>query len=415
MRRIIPLIICACWIASFSGSAFAQILPDCDRATAEKVTYAGGVPTLTGCSAVDVEYLFDRLRQRYRVFVNPDPSATGFPPRIITRQEQEKLNLTFYFSTGAGYPPHHPTYSIRAPAQVQEGVPLTVTVHQDDSDHQPHNLSLKFDPPDLMAGEAPSFTFPPDTSDKILAIDTAKGTPGDGDKTLTVGLLSADEGTAVGDPGSVKVKILDTPPTVYTIVASERIVRGDPIEFRIDRSGPLIAAQLDFDVQQGKDRISPDGMPHPLVFRAGEASRTLTLRPDFYDKCGPPPTLDLNDGSGHPNSASAAFDGICPTGWLEWLEKNVPYWPWPAIPAGILLGFGLWRLARRIFNGRSEEPVPAPPPLLYPTWQFEEGIMPPPLDPPQIPDWPKFRGEVEIDWGGADVPDPLPLAETTDG
>jgi hypothetical protein len=424
MMRVAALIICACWIASYSGaasSAQSVTLPKCDYKAVDAQLAAGAIPDMKGC---DYPVIAKILEARHRRGVTEyDPAVTGIRRDVITAQNNNDGIAFLSLSTGAGYPPpppHHPTFSIKAPDHVREGEPISITIHQEDSDGQAHRVGLTYDHPELLADPQSSVDFSAGKTDRGLPVYTASGKAGDGDKTIKIGLQAPDEGTIVGDPGSATVKIVDTQPTTYRIVPPGNIVRGDPVTFRIDKSGPLTPSRLDFDVRQEKGRISPDGMPHPLVFGAGEPSQTLTLTPDFYDKCGPPPTLDLDDGSGQPNSATATFKGTCPLTLLQRLNRAAPWWPLAAIPVAASLGYGLWRLARRIFNGKNgnnggNDDEVTPTPDLYPTWKLEDGAMSPLPDPPGIPGWPKFTSEVRIDWGGAQVPDPLPIAEPNDG
>ena len=425
MMRVVAPIICACWIASYSGSAFAQALPPCDRSSADKVTDAGGVPTLVGCPAVDVESILTKLHQRYRVFVEPDPTATGIAPRIITRQEQQKLNLSFYFSTGAGYPPpvvHHPTFTIKAQDRVQEGEPITVAIHQQDGDGQPHHINLNYDHPELMADKAPSFDFDPKKTDEILSVNTVKGRPGDGDHPLTISLESTDEGTSIGVPGSQTVNVVDTEPTTYSIEAPHGVGRGSSMEFTITRHGPVDAAQVESQFDQPNGQIEQSW--HPVNFDQNGIA-LLRLAGESYLVCADPPLVRIRVGNQLIEEAASYSNYVpqeCrPKGILQWLHDNVPYWPWPAIPVGALLAFGLWRLARRIFNGgnsgngtNGDAEMP-PPPHLYPTSDIEYAAMPQVPDPPEIPGWPKFSRQIRIEWDEPQPPDPLPIAEPDNG
>src|SRR5262249_10547763 len=166
--------------------------------------------------------------------------------------------------------------------------------------------------------------------------------------------------------------------------------------------------------------IYPDGMLHPLVFNPGERSKTLTLAPSFYDDCGQPVTFELQDGSGHLNSATAEFNRPCRRTLLERLNREFPWWPLPAIPVGAVLGYGLWRLVRRVFNGKSgttaghQDAAPKASDFRA-SWEFGDEVPGPLPDPPEIPGWPRFRCEFHIEWGGAEPPDPLPIVEPNDG
>src|SRR5262249_41007631 len=160
---------------------------------------------------------------------------------------------------------------------------------EQDSDGQAHHIQLTYDRRELMADPPPEFDLGADEATKTFAVATAQGRPGDGDQPIQIG-LKTDEGATVGDPATVQ--IIDTPAAPYTIVPPQNVSRGYPIQFQVDKSDGKERTQHDFDVRQGKDRIYPDGMLHPLVFNPGERSKTLTLAPSFYDDCGQPVTFE---------------------------------------------------------------------------------------------------------------------------
>ena len=59
--------------------------------------------------------------------------------------------------------------------------------------------------------------------------------------------------------------------------------------------------------------------------------------------------------------------------------------------------------------------IPPTPPALYPSWELE---MAQPLDDisvPTIPDWPSFAARTSVEWGGASLPEPLPIVEKNHG
>lgn len=428
MPRIAPILILALagWIASDTGIASAQVnLPKCDPKDNDKILQAGGFPDWAGCRYVEAA----RILGNYDYQPKPqiDKSVTGIPRGVVIRQSRDGGLVILFVSTGEGYPPpappppqptptppetppepHRPKFSIRAPAKVQEGEPLTFTVHREGSDERTHRITLSPKPPDLLKGSLAPFDFSPGKTDEVITVETAPGQPGDGDHTLAIG-LATDESADVGDPQPATVQVIDTPPTTYEIVPPQNVARGDTLVFEVRRTGSLSASRLEYDLLQGGTKIEPDGLPHPLTFGAGEDRKSLELRPDFYSPCDLPPTLILHDESGHSIEATAFFSNSCPPPrqrtWLEKLNDDVPWWP---IPAGILV------LGAITYGVRKLWPRPVPP-TLYPTWDVEAEPMPTAPDPPRIPDWPKFSTHVEIEWGGAIIPQPLPIAETKNG
>lgn len=420
MPRVAPILILALagWIASDTGSASAQSvqLPKCDLDVVRGALANRQLQSIVGCRVEDVRGILQHYD--FAIREHPDSSVTGIEARTILSVKPGPSVVDVTVSTGNGYPPAPPTpptrpkFSIHAPPKVQEGEPLIFTVHREDSDERAHRITLSPNPRELLKGSPTSFDFSPDRTDEVITVETAPGQPGDGDHTLEIG-LATDENADVGDPQPATIQVIDTPATTYEIVAPENVERGQTLTFRVARRGPAAPSELDYEIQQGPGIISPDGLPHPLRFAAEDTSKPLELKPDFYSFCGPPPTLSLHDGSGQDTSATASFSGPCgqppprPT-LLEWLQENAPWWP---IPAG-LLGLGAIAYAgRKIWRRIWPETVP----VLYPTWGIEAGPSPPALDAPHIPGWPKFSTSVTVEWGGAIVPQPLPIAETKDG
>ncbi len=302
-------------------------------------------------------------------------------------------------------PPH---FSIAAPPQVREGDRLTVTVHSDRKECRAHKVGLVVDRAELLAAQPPTIEFLPQSTEQSVTIATAKGQPGDGDQSLTISLRTGHD-AAVGEPGSVTVRIIDTPkpdetPT-YAISAPQNTPRGQVLTFEVRRSGSTGPARLEYAFRQGKDLISPDGLDHPLVFGTGETSKTLDLPGERYAKCGLAPTLVLRGPSGVETQASATFSTDRCT-LLESLNEKAPWWPIPALVAAAVLGFGLWQLGKKIFSG---------PPTFYPKWELKTEPAAGEFNPPRLPDWPRFATHVDLEWGGASMPEPLPIAEKTDG
>ncbi len=413
MPRIAPILILglAGWIASDTGSASAQSvqLPKCDLDVVRGALANRQVQAIVGCRVEDVRAILQRYD--FAIREHPDSSVSGIEARTILSVKPGPSVVDVTVSTGAGYPPpevHRPRFSIQAPAKVQEGQPLTFTVHRENSDERAHQITLSPKPPELLKGALAPFDFSPGKTDEIITVETAPGQPGDGDRTLEIS-LTTDESADVGDPQPATVQIIDTPAATYEIVPPQNVARGDPLVFEVRRTGPLLASRLEYELLQGGTKIEPDGLPHPLTFGAGEDRKSLELRPDFYSRCDLPPTLILHDESGHSIEATAFFSDSCPPPhhrtWLEKLNEDAPWWP---IPAGILV------LGVITYGVRKLWPRPLPP-TLYPTWDVEADPVPPALDPPRILDWPKFSTSVTVEWGGAIVPQPLPIAETKDG
>jgi hypothetical protein len=94
-----------------------------------------------------------------------------------------------------------------------------------------------------------------------------------------------------------------------------------------------------------------------------------------------------------------------PPTWFERLQAAIPWWPIPAV----LLGLGA------IAYGIRKTWTPASAPALYPTWDIESGMTAIDGELPAIPGWPSFSARTAIEWGGASLPEPLPLAEEENG
>ncbi|WP_028969165.1 PASTA domain-containing protein [Sphingomonas sp. URHD0057] len=339
------------------------------------------------------------------------PAPPPPPPPAVNHDPTPPADSDCYQYQMAMFRP--PRFTISAPAEVHEGDSLTLTIHRDAKECRPHKIGLSYDHAELLAEQPTSIEFPASAqqnAEQTVAIATAKGPAGDGDQSVTISLKTGKD-AAVGDPGSVTVRILDAPPattpvstatttaTTYVIVVPVRAERGQSLTFRVDKTGPTSVSELDYDVRQGNEVISPDGLPHPLRFAAGEISKSLTLTADFYSVCSPPPTLTLHDGSGRDISATASFSVPSP-------DTCGPEVPWLAIAAGLL---GLGAIAFAIHT------IFPPVPKLYPSWDIEAGAPIPPASLPRIPGWPRFSTQVDLEWGGASVPEPLPIAETNDG
>jgi len=366
----------------------------------------------------------------YGLDVKPDESVSGIERGIVTRIRLNDNRLaTLLVATGAGYPPkpepaaptpvppvpqpnappeevHRPKFSIRAPAKVQEGEPLSFAVHREDSDGRPHRIALSGKPPELLQDALAAFDFSTDRTDEIITVNTARGHPGDGDHKLEIS-LATDENADLGDPAIVL--IVDTPAATYEVVPAQDAERGQPLSFEVAKTGPASASELDYEIQQGQTRIWPDGLPHPLRFAAGETSKRLDLPSDFYSLCGPPPTLILHSGSGQV-AASATFSAPPPEycaphrpTLFERLQNEAPWWP---IPIAVLaLGAVAYGLKKIIWPS---------PPALYSTWAIETPV-PATLHARGLPGWPRFSTRADVEWGGAIVPEPLPTAENKDG
>lgn len=406
MPRIAPLLICACWIASDPGSAAAQSvqLPKCDLDVVRSSLANRQVQPIVGCRVEDVKDILRRYD--FAIREHPDPTVIGVEAGTILSVKPGPSVLDLSVSTGAGFPPEvvRPKFSILAPQKVQEGEPLTFTIRRSDSDGRAHPITLSAKPFELLKGALAPIDFSSDRTDYPVTIETAQGQPGDGDKTLEIA-LSTDESADVGE--AARITIVDTAPTTYAVSALQNAMRGEPVVFEVTRTGALTPALVEFDFMQGGTRIRPDGVPHPLRFAAGEASKKLRLSADAYVRCGPPPRLILYDGPDQVEE-SASFSDSCagpsPKTLLERLQEDFPWWPIPAA----LLALGLTTYVLRKF-------IWPPAPALYPSWGIEPGLQPVGPGPPRLPGWPRFSTRVAIEWGGASVPEPLPIVETNDG
>ena len=313
MPRIAPILILAFagWIASGTGGASAQSvqLPKCDLDVVRGALANRQVQAIVGCRVEDVRGILQRYD--FAIQEHQDPSVTGIEARTILSVKPGPSVVDVTVSTGAGYPPPvvpRPKFSIQAPAKVQEGELLIFTVHRQDSDSRPHQITLSAKPPELLKGALEPLFFSPDKTDEVVTVETAPGQPGDGDHPLEIS-LATDENADAGDPQPVT--IIDTPPTTYEIVPPQNAARGDTLVFQVVRTGPLLASRLEYDLLQAGTKIEPDGLPHPLTFGAGEDRKSLELRPDFYSRCDLPPTLAiLHDTSGHSTEATAFFSEL---------------------------------------------------------------------------------------------------------
>jgi hypothetical protein len=408
MPRFVAFLIFACWIASVSGIAAAQPVapPPCKRGEAEAVVAAGGVPTFVNCSLEEIDDLVNPIRQRFRVFFEPDNETSGVKQGIISRQVQQDGQVTYFVATGAGYPPEEvqrPRFSISAPASVKEGDQLTLTIRREGSDGRPHRVRVTYDHPELVDAKEASIDFSTDRTEEIIPVDTATGQPGDGDRSIMI-TLETGEDAVVAEPGSATVTILDTPPTNYLIERPQNVNRGDPMEFVVRRTGPPSESAVEYQLSQ------PSGIGDtqwlPLTFDE-QGMATVPLSSEAYLPCGNPPLLKVRASQNGIIQAAASFSSLWPPACeVEPPENGIPDW-WP-IPAGILGTVAVAYLISKIW------PPPVPP-ALYPTWEVEAAPAAGPFNAPRIPGWPRFSAQVDLEWGGASVPEPLPIAETNDG
>jgi hypothetical protein len=397
MLRVAAFLLLTCWIASDSSPSVAQPgTPDkCSYLPIAIAIQQGRTPDVSGC---DYNQVASNLIEARRPPNRAEATDANVPAGLVSRVSIENESSTIFVSTG---PAPKPRFTVATPATVQEGDELTVTVRRDGNDEQIHQIRFITDSTELLTSVIPTMTFLPTAEEQAVTVKTAWGEPGDGEHDLRI-QLSTDEGAEVGE--SVTVTITDAPAATYLVEAPVRVRRGGPIEFMIARTGPLRPEILEFDVVQDGAEFAPDLVPHPLTFEEGMAQLSLTLPGGSYDRCKTPPALTLRLET--PVSGSASFldepaadcGGEPPT--------FPPTWWWMIPVAIAAIGAVTWIIKKLI---------PPTPPALYPSWKLE---MAQPLDDisvPTIPDWPSFAARTGVEWGGASLPEPLPIAEKDDG
>ena len=129
----------------------------------------------------------------------------------------------------------------------------------------------------------------------------------------------------------------------------------------------------------------------------------------------PAPEASIIVNPADPALASNAVTGGAPAdaaiarppepGLLDRLNQAAPWWP---IAAAILGLAAATYVVRKIWS-------PTPPPVLYPTWSIEADQPSIETSVPTIPGWPSFSSQTELEWGGASIPEPLPMAEEENG
>jgi hypothetical protein len=398
MLRTAAFLLLACWVASDSGFASAQPgTPDkCGYIAIVTAIRGGQTPDVSGCDFIPV---YRNLQEAGLRPTRDEVADAAVERGQVSRIAVQDNSAIIYVSTGA---PPKPSFTISAPQKVQEGDKLTLTVRRDGNDNQAHRLEFITDRTELLTEVIPPLVFEPAADEQSFTVATAWGQPGDGVHELRIA-IAADESGEGGEP--ISVTITDAPPNAYAIEPLATVRRGDAIEFRISRSGPLRPDSLEFDFVQDGAVIQPAGMQHPLNFDEGNDTISLTLPVGSYSPCRMPPTLTLRLET--PVSGSASFVDQPPSYCAEPPPPTFPP-PWWPIPVAIITLIGIVYTVSKYWP-------PITPPVLYPTWDIEVGVPAAAADLPQIPGWPRFSIRTTLEWGGASLPDPLPLAEKKDG
>lgn len=91
---------------------------------------------------------------------------------------------------------------------MREGEELKFAIDRRGNDGQPHRIALSFDPAGLLVAPQRSVEFDPSQDEVSVTIETAKDSPGDGDRDLRI-VLGTDQASTIGNPRFVDVTVLD--------------------------------------------------------------------------------------------------------------------------------------------------------------------------------------------------------------
>ena len=400
-------------------------VPACDLDAKRSELTQGRLPDFTGCTVAEAAPLL--LRADYRTVPKVDDAATGLPQYTITSQSHDGQEVYLSYATGKGYPPPvaEPVhFSITAPHSVAEGSSFTLTILRDRFDRQAHELTLDYRPAGLLDNPKTSISFDGRSNTATIQLNTAAGTPGDGDKTLLITLTDTSDGAAPGEPPRAKVKITDQRPAQsYTVATSGDVRRDAPITFVVTRTDVADPANPTYDLTQDNKPL-PAGKP--LAFDDGVRIWRVAVSTDAFDPCGGPVTFLLRAGGSNP-PFPAPFTGDLPatcstptptptatgaSGTGSW-----PDLPWAVggIIVIILIGIGLYKwpwIPPKPDNG--SESLRTPPTITAHAKFDLPDITAPTLDPTALR-WPGASAQVRIEPGDTHLPDPLPVEDHDHG
>ena len=373
-------------------------VPACDLDAKRSELAQGRLPDFTGCTVADAAPLL--VSADYRPVPKVDDAATGLPQYTITSQSHDGQEVYLSYATGKGYPPpvSEPVhFSITAPRSVAEGRSFTLTIRRDRFDRQAHELKLDYRPAGLLDNPRTSFTFVGKSNTAKIQLNTAAGTPGDGDKTLLITLIDTSDGAAPGEPPRAKVMITDQRPAQsYTVATSGDVRRDAPITFVVTRTDVADPANPTYDLKKD-DKLLRDGME--VVFADGQPTWQMQVGPGEYGHCTKSVEFVLHSPGGD-KSMGADFEDLpadcTPPPPIPWLEIA------GGIAAILAIGYGLHKWPW--FKPKITARLQISRPLVTPFVLGERALR-----------WPGASAQVRIEPGDTHLPDPLPVEDDDHG
>lgn len=412
LSSLVRLLVAALVLASAVAFAQSIDLPACNmQLKTRQFERTRTPPDFRGCPVDEARLVLKRFD--YQTNEPPDEAVTGIASGIITAQSVEGHTATLVVATGAGYPPPAPEpvrFSLSASREVAEGSTFTLTIERDRNDGQSHQLALTYNPAGLLTDPPGTFIFSGADPRATIPLQSAPGSPDDGDKTMTIAIIRTDEGATVGKSPRISVKIADShAPQSYTIATSGDVRRDAPITFVVTRSDVTDPVNPTFDVSQdGKSLVST----RPAQFGDGEATWSRQVGPDLFTECGGPVAFNLH-AAGQIKPWPATFTGplpaVCstPTGDGGGGGGSTdPGLDWPKIAVGIVLilltGYGLHKW-------------PWIKPKITARWSIARPLVSPFTLGQAALRWPGASAQVRIDPGDTHLPDPLPVEDDDHG
>ena len=326
----------------------------------------------------------------------------------------------------------NPLFSIADAPRVVEGNDLAFPIVRRYDDGCSHRVLVDF-PDKSQLVQPPGFVdVPPGDGPHLLQVHTKADAAANGDRTVEVQLRDV-QGGDIDESGRVAHGVIADPPppelpkpTSYAIGLQGQAVRGQPLIFVVTRSGPLPAADVNYDIAQGGQTRRSES---PVVFAEGSPSAQITLSPpDGYSECGGAVQVSLVGVTGDNLASLAVLAGEHPA-WCR--PPPRPWWPWVVgAIAAIAVGSWIWRRLHPPEPGIDEEillpgpepegpesggdgPEPAPP--ITADCAIKPGAPRLSLSDGAIGRWPPIETHVTFERGISSVPVPLPIAESEDG
>ena len=459
MSRVTLLLVFLAGMAIPAGASAAQPveLPDCRLKEKAESLVAGAIPDFAGCVAEQVQSLVARVRPDIDLKLPSDATVPGAQPRLVTGQVVRGNTLTLVVPSRAGLQPpvgqdpavvvptpppgglgpgpsppppppppprvEMPRFSISGSPRVTEGEPLIFQINRDGDHSKPQQVIISYDGESFLVGPPKSIEFPAGQSSMSLQLATAEDPAQNGERRVDV-QLEEIQGGRVAEGRTASGFIDDaaaTPPrtTSYSISLEGVATRGQPIRFVVSRTGPLAAAEIVYDVMPVGPDSPVSGGARRILFGQDLPSLPINVPPEDYNPCGDPVTITVQRGSTEETARNVEFTEFTPAEcavipqiplWkqvLNWLDTNVPWWLLIAAIVAMPLGWAIWKL----FDPGGPKPLPP----VTAKCSIERGTVLLGLDSGSVGRWPPLKALVTMERGIGRAPNPLPIAEPSDG